>query len=409
MLSLFLNLSTRTKALLRLLLPVVCLLLPGFSQGAEWSLKGSVDQSLGYDDNVRMQANPQGSFKYRIVPVLTFLHKTDVSEIKANASYGTQVYTDIPEFDQDIQNYGLSGLYKTERFEWGVASNFSVTPSRNTATQDSGVFNTNSDRTHWSVSPSVSYRIDEVNNLILSPSYSESSFTTGSSSTNGSVFRNNTTYNINLAWQRVWSERYLSALSVFYSNFDSPKNTNAGLGSSSTFDSVGINLSNDYLWSENLKLQGTVGVRHTESNGNGVSSSSFGFLANAAANYTGENFSSGINFSRSLIPSNQGQLQEQTGVGLNFSYKIAERLSTSFNIHYQESTSVNAINQATRTNLVMEPGIRWQLAPDWSLGGSYRYRTQDRGAVNNTGDLTADSNLFMLSIDYNWQGLTLSR
>jgi hypothetical protein len=409
MLSLFLNLLLRTKTLLQLLLTVVCLLIPGFSQGAEWSLKGSVDQSLSYDDNVRMQANPQGSFRYRIVPVLTFLHKTDVSEIKANATYGTQVYTDIPQFDQDIQNYGLSGLYKTERFEWGVASNFSVTPSRNTAVQDSGDFSNNSDRTHWSVSPSVSYRIDEVNNLILSPSYSESTFSSGTDSANNSNFRNNTTYNISLAWQRVWTERYLSALNLFYSNFDSPGNTNAGLASSSTFDSVGINLSNDYLWSENLKLQGTVGVRHTESNANGVSSSSFGFLANVGANYTGENFSSGINFSRSLTPSNQGQLQEQTGVGLNFRYKIAERLSTSFNIHYQESTNVNAINTATRTNLVLEPAIHWQLAPEWSLGGSYRYRTQDRGDVNNLGDITADSNLFMLSIDYNWQGLTLSR
>ncbi|MEQ1740364.1 MAG: OmpG porin family protein, partial [Methyloglobulus sp.] len=246
------------------------LLLAGSSQGAEWTLKGSLDQSLGYDSNVRMQADPQGSFKYMIVPVLTFLRKTDVTEIQADATYGTQVYTEIPQFNQDIQHYGLRGLYKTDKLDWAVESSYSITPSRNNAVQDSGNFNSNATSDTWSVSPSVSYKIDELNSVILSPSYSETSFTNASASDN---FRNRNNTNVNLAWQGLWTERYSSTVSLFYSKFESQQGGATSL-SDFAFDSVGINLSNAYSLSENWKLDGTIGGRHTESKSNGTSGSS---------------------------------------------------------------------------------------------------------------------------------------
>ncbi len=407
-------------------------LMPVHSQGAEWSLKGSIDQSLAYDDNVLMLGNNQpsnesrGSFQYRIIPVLTFQHKTDVSELHADALYGTQIYTDIEGLDQKIQNYGLGGIYKTEKFDWGLSANLSITPSRNTAAQNSGVFNTNSDMTMWSVSPSVSYKIDETNSLILRPTYSETSFSdSGSTSTNPGVFNNNfnnyDSTNVDLTWQREWTERYTSGVNLFYSNYNTQQflGNNVGIPVPSSFDSVGINFSNTYLWSNNWRFLGTVGGRHTESNIGDVSTSSLGFLADVGVNYTGESFSSGINFSRSLIPSNQGQLQEQTSVGLNFNYQILERLSASFTTSYQESDVVNnqptqANSQSTRQNLIIQPSVKWMLSPDWTLGCTYRYRTQEGvldtttlGGINSNG--VADSTLFMLSINYNWQGLKLTR
>lgn len=389
------------------------MLSPGLSQAAEWSLAGKVKQSLGYDDNVRMREDAQGSFEYKIIPELTFLHKTDVSEIQANASYGTQIYTEIPQFNQDIQRYGLGGLYKTERFDWGLSTGFTVTPSRNTALQDSSFngFNTNSSKQTWSVSPSLSYKIDELNSLVLTPAYSETTFTDTSSGDDSSTFRNNNSTNVNLAWQRLWTERYSSVVSFFYSNFDSQRGNNQGSATQTTNDSVGINFSNTYAWSENWELMGTVGARHAETSNSGVSSSSFGFLANIGVNYTGESFSSGINFRRSLVPSNQGQLQEQTSLGLDFNYNIVERLTANLAAGFQQSTQVNSIDQRTRENITIEPSINWQITPEWTFIGSYRYRTrsQDGGQDSASSNTTADSNLFMLTINYNWQGLSISR
>lgn len=425
MLLLSLNLFPR---MLRILLPIVglCLLWPGFSQAAEWSLTGNVNQTLGYDDNVRLRKIPQGSFEYRIIPNLTFLHSTEVSEIQANASYGTQVYPNVTGFDRDMQKYGLSGLYKTERFDWGLSTNYSEAPSVNTALQDSGNFASNADRNSWSVSPSVSYKIDELNSIILTPAYSETSFSRitidNSSGDTTSSFRNNTIKNVNLAWQRLWTERYTSSVTLFYTNFNSDR----GSGFQTSYDSVGVNLLNAYTWLENWKLDGTVGVRHTESKNNGVSGSSlsqnnvtsggsFGFLANIGVNYTGENFSSEIRFKRALTPSNQGQLQEQTGVSLNFNYNITERLYAGLDANFLESTQVNSISRGTREYFVIQPSINWRITPEWTLIGSYRYRTRNGSLGNGStvnianANTTGESNFVMLSINYNWQGLKISR
>jgi hypothetical protein len=416
---LLLSLNLFTRQTLRVLPPFVslCLFLPGLTQGAEWAIKGAVDQSLGYDDNVRMRQDAQGSFEYRIIPELTFLRRTDSSEIQANASYGTQVYTDLPQFNRDIQKYGLNGLYKTERFDWGLATDFSITPARNTALQDSSGngFNTNSNKSRWSVSPSVSYKIDEIDSIILTPAYSETTFTSRSAANPGDVgstFRNNTTTNVNLAWQRLWTERYSSTVSFLYSNLKSQRGNAGTLNNQSfAFDSVSINFSNTYLWSENWILNGGIGVRHTDSESNSMTSSTIGLLANAGIDYKDENFSSGINFNRSLKPSNQGQLQEQTGVGLNFSYQIVEKLSVGLTTSYLHSTQINAVNQSTRENIVVQPSINWQFMPELTLTGSYRYRTrnQDRFQDGVSANTIVDSNLFMLSINYNWQGLSISR
>ena len=390
----------------------VYLLLLGNVRAAEWSLKGNVNQSIGYDDNVEMlPTNLQGSFKYMIVPVLTFAHKTDYSEVSANAIYGTQVYTEIPELNQDIQNYSLSGVYKTKMIDWGLSSSYSITPTRNTAVQSSGVFNNNSSSNTWTISPSMSYKIDLVNSLILTPSYSETTFTDSGQAVNSDSigFVDNTTFNVNLGWQRIWSERYVSTVSWFYFNYEPQQKTNNSSSDQpqdSQFDSVGMNFSNDYKWSENWKLEGTVGFRHTESSFNGGNNSSLGFLTNVGVSYTDEKFSSGIYFNRSLIPSNQGQLQELSSVHLNMGYKILEQLSASFSAGYQDSTLIDSISPSSRANFVLEPSLNWQMSQDWTLSASYRYRSQEGDLQSNDfNNGTAVSNLFQISINYNWQGL----
>jgi hypothetical protein len=423
--------------MMRRLTPVVALILlmPGFVRSDEWSVKGSVDQSLAYDDNVLMASDascdpqvrnscPRDSFKYMIIPVLAFQHRTDASDVSAHASYGTQLYTDIPELDQNFQTYGVNGAYNTEKIDWGLNWNYSITPTRNTASVDNGIFGNNSDRNSWSVSPSATYKIDEIDSISLTPSYTETTFdksSTNPSDPSNNFFNDSRNYEINLAWQRLWSERYLSGVSFFYSKFDSQVQVQGGQGiilaSPSSFDNFGINFSNTYMIADNWKLSAVVGGRYTESDIGGVTSTSFGFLADASVNYTGENYTAGLHFMRGLIPSSFGQLQEQTSVGLNFNYKILEKLSSNLNFNYQESTLVNDGSGATivssignRTSFVIEPSVSWQFARDWSLGGSYRYRFQDNqggGAGAFAGE--ADSNLFMISINYNWQGINVSK
>jgi hypothetical protein len=385
--------------------------------GAEWSINTAVKQDLSYDDNVFMTEDKEGSMAYKIIPVLNFLHKTDVSEVKAYASYGTQYYEGVAGLNQDLQDYGVNGNYSTERATWVLASNFNVAPARNTAVQDSGIFASTAQKTSWSIAPSFSYKLTELDSLQLSPSYSETTYSTNE-------FSSNKNQNINLGWQRQWTKRYINVISVFYlhnefgnSNQITGRNQvriNPGIsGNGGTYDSYGVNFSNKYLWSEKWELNGVIGVQQTASETSSFiglvqKSSSVGFLTDSNISYKGENLSAQLFLQRSLVPSSQGQLQDLSSVGLNINYKITERIWADFSSGYQlskfEATSTRARNNTSRQNINLNPSINWNITRDWTLSGSYRYRIQ----LSENQD-AVDSNLFMLSVNYNWQGLSFSR
>jgi hypothetical protein len=82
---------------------------------------------------------------------------------------------------------------------------------------------------------------------------------------------------------------------------------------------------------------------------------------------------------------------------------------------YQETDSVIDNNDGlgiSRTNIRVSPNINWKLTEDWLLSASYAYRQQERPSSATIGNIragTVESNIFMLSINYNWPGLSISR
>jgi len=383
---------------------------------AEWIVDGIVNQSLSYNDNVRMLSeNPEGSFIYYLTPTLNFARKTEAWDVQGRASYGVQHYTDIEELDQNPQDYGLSTEYRTERSLTGLSASYSVVPSQNFAEQDTGNFATNARRNNLTVTPTYSYRFTELDSLISSATYSKSTYSNPGSGNNDTVinnFNDNEVKSINVGWQRQWSELFSQSISAFYSNYNSTGQIN------SESNSYGINLTSSYQLSEEWQFNGTIGGRITDTNIDTViipglltatnQDTSAGFLTDIGVHYKGESLSSNFGLSRSLVPSGQGQLTEQTLISLDFLYQITERLSSGLTTSYRETDSVSGINGGfgqSRTNIWVSPNINWELTQDWLLSASYAYRNQDR----KNPDRTADSNIFMLTINYNWPGLSISR
>ncbi|MGJ0491432.1 hypothetical protein [Methylobacter sp.] len=390
---------------------------------AEWSVNANVNQSLSYNDNVRMLLrDPQGSVIYELTPTISFARKTEAWDIAGDASYGLQHYTDLEAFDNNPQNYGLSTTYRTERSNTGLSARYSIAPSQNFAEQDTGNFASNANRESYMVTPTYSYRFTELDSLISSATYSKSTYSRNSFDDNGTgfnTFSDNENKAINIGWQRQWSELFMQSISVFYSNYESTGQIN------SSSDSYGINLSSNYQLSEKWQFSGTIGGRITDTSTETViipglltatdQNTSEGFLTDIGVHYKEENLSSNFGLSRSLIPSGQGQLTEQTRVSLDFSYQITERLSSGLMTSYQETDSVSGSNDGlglSRTNIRVSPNVNWKLTEDWLLSASYAYRQQekpDSAAIVNSRAGTAESNIFMLSINYNWPGLSISR
>lgn len=388
---------------------------------AEWTVAGNVDQSLSYNDNVRMlPQDPEGSLIYVLTPTLNFARKTEAWDVQGSASYGLQHYTDIEELNNNPQNYGLNTEYRTERSNTGVSASYSILPSQNFAEQDTGNFSSNVNRENITVTPTYSYRFTELDSLISSASYSKSTYSGSDNNETGfNNFNDNENKSINMGWQRQWNELFAQSISVFYTNYESTGQIN------SSSDSYGINLSSNYQFSEKWQFSGTIGGRITDTSTETViipglltatdQNTSEGFLTDIGVHYKGESLSSTFGLSRSLVPSGQGQLTEQTRISLDFSYQITERLSSGLMTSYQETDSVGDRSDGlglSRTNIRVSPNVNWKLTEDWLLSASYAYRQQERpdsAAIVNSRAGTAESNIFMLSINYNWPGLSISR
>ncbi len=387
--------------------PLLCVLfsilfLP-LAKAAEWKVDATVKQNLSFDDNVRMSENPKSSFIYKLIPTINLAYKTETVGIDASINYGIQRFLSIKELDRNFQKYSLNSYYVTERSNWGLNLLLSMTPARDSAAQDSGDFDTNAEKLTRSIAPFFSYNLTALDTLSLSPSYSETSF----SSDNFSDYENS---NITFNWKHQWTTRYSNSISLFYSRFDSISSGDI-LTRKTKSDSYGANLSSTYWWTENLKISSTWGIRMILSENtlgsNLAKSEGFGFLSDTAIKYRGENYLVDFNFSRSLVPSSRGNLNEQNRVSLSLNYDLSKRLSTRVRGSYQSSKSASSNSNETRTreNLLLQSSLNWKMARDWTISASYRYRQQDRGTENSK----AASNSFMLSINYNWQGLRVAR
>ncbi len=413
-------------------------------KAAEWAVDADVLQSLSYDDNVILREEAEGSFIYNITPIVSFYHRTDSSELTANASYGYQHFFDIPTFNREHQEYGLDWQYNMDRLKWGLATTYSIAPSRDTAEEDSGDSETDADKTYFFISPSVSYQLTELDRLSLSANYSDNSYST-------SEFADSVSKRVNLTWSHKWTNRLRNSVNIFYSMFDSDRTSaenpidfqknreidrqkqiirafnrlpgrvllipdtpkDLGLLDIETI-SYGINFSMYYSLSEKWEIFGGVGGRLSETEfvfdrEFQDSESSEGFLFDAGFQYTDENLFAELSIKRSLIPSSNGSLQELSRYELDMNYSISERLSAAMLLSYQETEQVAGefSNQSIRTNIQFQPSISWRLDPDWTISGSYRYHWQER--TRGEGTEIADSNMFMVSVNYNWQGLSIAR
>ncbi|OQK17024.1 hypothetical protein AU255_03755 [Methyloprofundus sedimenti] len=375
------------------------------SHAAEWSTDASINQEFSYDDNVRMLEDKQGSFVYRLIPVLNAAYETQNSSLATSVSYGTQQYEAMPEQSSDIQNYSLLGNYQTETTIYSLSTSYSKAPARNSAETDTGNFATNADKTNWSVVPAISYRITPNDSLSLQGSYGKTMYSTNTLAGNQNSV-------LSLGWSRQWSERYSGGINITY-NYYASEPALFAITNNIVSNSYGVNFSNNYLLSEKWQIGINVGYRYTDTQNNfssdvgniEISEGSHGFLTDSSLKYLGEQLMAEVSVGQSLVPDGQGQLNQQTRVNFSLGYTLTERLSTTFQTSYQNSVPISGVQNLIgydRQNFDASYSLNYKIAPDWNLGCSYRYRQQMSNYI-------ASSNTAMLTLGYNWQGLSLSR
>jgi len=380
-------------------------------QAAEWTIDGRINQEMAYDDNLRMQSgeDKRSSFIYEFLPKLNAGYKSGNTQLTANVGYGVEVYTNKLEAIRQKINTNVSGSYQTQSVNYGLNVNYSLQPARNTAADDTGNFNSNAARTNWSVSPTIAYTLTEQDTLNASVQYGQSLYSKDDNVTVSDSLADNGNIGFNLAWGHRWSEQYTTSLSTSFSFYDS----NGDLRKTNN-KSYSVTLGNSYQFNEHWNVYLDIGYRYTDSEntllGVAINHVSQGFLINSALNYTGEVITSGLSFNQSMDPDGNGQLNQRSRVTFNLSYRLTETVTAQTSAQYQQTKSVSTfVINNDRSNINASAALSWKVTPFVFLNASYSYRKQISEQLLSSVVNNPDSNRIMLTLGYNWQGLSLSR
>lgn len=377
--------------------PFLCFYV-GSNQAAEWSLTGSVNPSIRYDDNVFLSTNERSSFKFSARPSLQLKRAIENAAVTVNTGYQIDRYSSISSNNTENPFLNIGGNYTTERSTYGIRANYSQNTSRSEALENSGDFETQSTVTNRSFAPSYSYQLSERDSLSLNLSYSEREYSTAN-------FADNKTKSISLGWQRRFSERLNGGLNLSLSNYESDN-------TSFINDDDNYNLSTfvSYALTELWNISGNIGIRRLDSertnklNDVVLKQTSTAPSFNIRASKRDEFNSYSFALSKSVSPSSSGNVNDSERISASWSHNISEVLSSSISASYQRTDSTTNNQSENRDNINFSSSINWQLQRNLGLSFSYQYRQQDRSTSE-----SVDSNSFVILLNYNWDGLRVSR
>lgn len=368
---------------------------------AEWSVTGSINPSTQYNDNLLLSEEETSSFQNSVSPTAVFTREQDDNNASLSLGYVIDRFTSLSYLDAQRPFIRFNSGVQNDRSSWGLAASYVENSSRNLAAGDTGNFTTESTVSTETISPSYSYKLTERDNLSVSGSYTQRTFSTAD-------FSDNEVLSINTAWKHQFTERFNGGLNISVSNFQATSLT--GSETITDDDSYNVSGSINYDYSEIWKIGGKVGMRMLNSqqtNNFGLtetnSSSGLALDINAIRNTELDTMSFAV--SRNLVPSSVGEVNEVDRISFSWSRQLTETMSASLSSNYLQTTSAINENREKRENLDFSPAINWQFARNLGINLAYSYRQQKQSVLNT--DIS--SNSLSLSLNYNWDGLRASR
>jgi hypothetical protein len=261
--------------------------------------------------------------------------------------------------------------------------------SRNTASEDSGNFDSDTLITARSVTPSYSYSLTERDTVSLSASYSDREYSTNE-------FRDNDTKSLSASWNRNVTERLTLGLASSATFYQSGTNT---LGTEN--DIYGLSLTSEYALSESWLLSGQAGINYIDSKsktlGQSTNSSNSGSIFNLSINRKLQTQTLSFDVSRSLNPSSTGQVNKQDVFKASWTKTLNEKLSFSLAGSYLETTEALGNDSSKREYVSIQPSFNWSFAENTAIKLSYSYKQKQDNLSSK-----AQSNSVLLGIKHDF-------
>ena len=162
-------------------------------------------------------------------------------------------------------------------------------------------------------------------------------------------------------------------------------------------DAFAANVHWDRDFSERLSTGLSVGARYVDSQGNNNDSQIGGEFSGKVDWAVDERTGLNASISRGLEPSGGGNLTLRDRINLNMTYQAWQTVGFRLNSFYRRNSDSTSTGFSDETNQLasINPQIVWQLTRQWDLFAGYRFRWEEDDSNDN-----AYSNMVQLGLTY---------
>ncbi len=360
-------------------------------QAYEYIFEPVFNSSERYESNLFMQPTPrQGNWISTLSPALNFGLRHETGELNSTLTWNQLLYNNQSELDRAEQLFSSRYQHQFQRFNWSLGGGYNNQSSLNSETTPAGILSTQVTSKNISLSPSVSYTLDELNTLSVNYAYSKATY----SKTTANIFLSDyTNQQVSSSLSHVYSQRDSYNVSISGTLYETqpqfviiPRQTTYNyvtqLGWQHRFsEQLSTSLSGGINYSQFESTQQIPaffsGIQFVPASTVTTQQNNFGMVFSASITKSFERSSISFSGSQNQSPSAVGT-QTQQQLSINTSYMIDDRWSSALSASYNKSDITGQSNSSfNRTYYSLNPNINWKCSPEINLGLSYTYRQQE--------------------------------
>lgn len=336
----------------------------------DWNSGYGANLTVGFDDNFRLSPDDElDTTSTSIGVVANITGATEISSMGLAIGVNGTTYSESSIDDETNYNLALDTSRRGERFSSFLNVLLESQATTETELLDTGFLEEDGTRDLVSITPGLSYQVDERNSFAASLSLQDVSYDTVS-------LTDYTDNSLSLSWSYQLYETSIVSTSLRHSVYD-PDDADDDT------DTNSLNLGYELRASEATTYNFSVGVTEVKRPDEKEDGSNFAF---DVSHRTDERNSFTFGLSNSFEASGLGGVREEDRLNLQWNHGLSERT--------QFTLSTEGVSTDDRDYYSIQAGSNFQYTREIGLSASYRYREQDEGADN------ADSSSVFFSLSY---------
>lgn len=348
----------------------------GTAYALDWKINAGVTTGVSHNTNARLtSSNEESVQELTVTPDYRMTGASETLELAFDAAVNISRNYGIDDRDAESPSLGFSANKQLERGSFGINTGLSRAQTSTTELEDTGRINVEGIRTSYNITPSGTFRVNDLNTLSGSAGLNDTSYDISS-------LVGTRSYSWNGSWARTTGELKSINLSI------SGQYIRPDARGSATTDTYNARLGREWQLTESISFSTLSGLRYlfTDGKGNGL-----GTALEAEVSYAGELTSMDLKFAQNVRSSGSGQTVEDNILTFNLNRPLSEFVSFTFTASAQQTSTAADDNNtgSDRDVLSISPSISWQIGEKTSLTGSLRYFQQTLSTSDPTSSGTA--------------------